>query len=423
MKISAVLLLSASTLALALKGVAPEDEHLYKITNGIWKCLNHPNIRLEAHQLNDDYCDCPDGSDEPGTAACVGIKDYEVRKKLTFYCANKGHIPGRLPSNRVGDGICDSDLCCDGSDEDEGHCPNVCAEMAAVRITKENQLKKTLSEGLKARQKLLGRLSEIRKAAKDEEVTLSEKLADVKAGIKEAQRKLNEEIEKAKEEGYEAIKEQSPLEKLTNFLGPEIQQKIMDTAADARMWMVNNGLMPHPDQTRGASNEPQNVQDARDELSDEQEELEKTIEEQKQLADKQKALRAGKAPAVIFSLQGECVSSHIGEYDYEVCFGQQCHQRGNNINVSLGNFNALEEIPRSSDWDEVLDGPRYSYLLKYTGGARCWNGPERISNVYLRCGPEAQVISVSEPEKCEYDIRMITPAVCEGEIKGERDEL
>lgn len=426
MKVSAILALGSASAALALKGVAPEDEHKYQLTNGIWKCLNYPNIRLEAHQLNDDYCDCPDGSDEPGTAACVGIKDYEIRKKLTFYCANKGHIPGRLPSNRVNDGICDSDLCCDGSDEEDGNCPNVCEEMAADRAQKETQLKKTLAEALKARQKLLGKLGAIQKATKEEENTVAERIADIKAAVKEAEKKLVAELERAKEEtGYEAPTDESPLQKLTGFLGPAIQQKILDAAANARLWMVDNGLMPHPDHTQNHSNEPQHVQDARDELQDEKEELERAYEQQKQVVAKSKALRAGKAPAVIFSLQGECVTSHIGEYDYEVCFNQQCHQRGLNINVSLGSFNAIEELPRSADWDEVLEGPRYSHVMKYTSGARCWNGPERISNVYLRCGAEPQILSVSEPEKCEYDIRMVTPAVCEGSVvdSGKHDEL
>lgn len=59
--------------------------------------------------VNDDYCDCPDGSDEPLTSACSNVD---------FKCKN-GHIIGHpdrmhISSGRVNDGICD---CCDGSDE------------------------------------------------------------------------------------------------------------------------------------------------------------------------------------------------------------------------------------------------------------------------------------------------------------------
>ena len=45
--------------------------------------------------MNDDYCDCDDGSDEPGTSACEFSK---------FYCANEGHVQMNLISSRVNDG-------------------------------------------------------------------------------------------------------------------------------------------------------------------------------------------------------------------------------------------------------------------------------------------------------------------------------
>jgi protein kinase C substrate 80K-H len=55
-------------------------------------------------RINDDYCDCGDGTDEPSTSACSGGQ---------FYCNDQTAIP----SSRVNDGICD---CCEGTDEYRG---------------------------------------------------------------------------------------------------------------------------------------------------------------------------------------------------------------------------------------------------------------------------------------------------------------
>lgn len=78
-------------------------------------------------QINDNYCDCKDGSDEPGTSACSD--SFGSR----FICENKAHKSVSIPSSRVGDGVCD---CCDGSDEQENvGCVDYC--VAAAREERE----------------------------------------------------------------------------------------------------------------------------------------------------------------------------------------------------------------------------------------------------------------------------------------------
>ncbi|XP_040063659.2 glucosidase 2 subunit beta [Ixodes scapularis] len=88
----------------SVRGVAPQDQALY--ANRKWfKCLKG-DVTIMFTQVNDDYCDCEDGSDEPATNACLNGR---------FFCKQETPgKPGYIPATRVNDGICD---CCDGSDE------------------------------------------------------------------------------------------------------------------------------------------------------------------------------------------------------------------------------------------------------------------------------------------------------------------
>lgn len=99
--------------------------------------------------MNDDYCDCNDGSDENTTSACshVGAK---------FACSSNGLGSLQLPTSRVGDGICD---CCDGSDEALSpfniSCPNRCQEELNRRRKETLQMYRTIQAGLHTRHTLI----------------------------------------------------------------------------------------------------------------------------------------------------------------------------------------------------------------------------------------------------------------------------
>jgi alpha-glucosidase len=76
-----------------------------------FKCLDKSK-EIDWEKLNDDFCDCLDGSDETFTNACANGK---------FYCTKQlRHKTGRgqdvwAPTSRINDGICDCKLDC--SDE------------------------------------------------------------------------------------------------------------------------------------------------------------------------------------------------------------------------------------------------------------------------------------------------------------------
>ncbi|KAK6919735.1 Glucosidase II beta subunit, N-terminal [Dillenia turbinata] len=110
---SACFLLSSSSALSSLVGVHPLDEKYY--APEVIKCKDGSKS-FSRDRINDNFCDCLDGTDEPGTSACPTGR---------FYCRNAGSKPQFLFSSRVNDGFCD---CCDGSDEygSSVNCRNTC---------------------------------------------------------------------------------------------------------------------------------------------------------------------------------------------------------------------------------------------------------------------------------------------------------
>lgn len=96
-----------------VKGIRIRDIDRYTriFVDQKFKCLDGTQ-EVAWERLNDDFCDCEDGTDETYTNACANGK---------FYCTKQlRHKTGRgqdvfVPTSRLNDGICDCKLDC--SDE------------------------------------------------------------------------------------------------------------------------------------------------------------------------------------------------------------------------------------------------------------------------------------------------------------------
>ncbi|KAJ0400776.1 hypothetical protein ATCC90586_002052 [Pythium insidiosum] len=157
--------------------------------------------RLSIDRLNDNYCDCDDGSDEPGTAACS-------HTAARFHCANTGYFATNIPTSRVNDQICD---CCDGSDEYASGvtCEKTCVSLMETFMAERRELLEAFERGQAARQELVEAARAKLTADRASVETLGREI-DALRSSKAATEKLKEreELEETKErfENAKAVK-------------------------------------------------------------------------------------------------------------------------------------------------------------------------------------------------------------------------
>lgn len=190
-------------------------------------CISNPTITLPLARLNDDYCDCPDGSDEPGTSACshlsplsphtqgdsiAGSDQNNTLALPGFYCKNKGHQPAYIPFTNLNDGVCDHEQCCDGSDEwahvGGTKCEDRCKEIGKEWRKYDEARQKAMGVAAKRRKELASEAARLRQVVVNKIETLEKQIqgAEVKVtglqqDLAEAERQERGKVVKKPKEG------------------------------------------------------------------------------------------------------------------------------------------------------------------------------------------------------------------------------
>ncbi|KAK3331875.1 glucosidase II beta subunit-like protein-domain-containing protein [Cercophora scortea] len=524
------------------RGVGPEFAKFYE-SKPTFACIGNPSVVLSSSQINDNSCDCPDGSDEPGTAACANIDALSPEQPLPgsltgttnataalpgFWCANEGHLGSYVPFLYVNDGVCDYDLCCDGSEEYahvggtkcENRCDVIGKEWRRVeeehRQSKERSAKRRrtlVKESRELRRRVESKITALRDEIKDLEVKkieLQKKFEDVersergkvvkaegqggklsvlvglaKARVAELRDTLDKVLDQRDDLQDKIERLEDILKKLKEEYNPNFNDEgvkaavkswedyaagdaagssktevvdadvmeilkedgetsginwaefVEDGTSDAdvvynleaylpsfardwvheklqlvRVWMIENGILADNPASTGESILVTAAREALEAAKNDYNSKTTALEES------EVELAKDYGPDDIFrALKGKCVSTHVGEYEYELCWHDKTTQKSKkgHGNTNMGNFVRIDR--EMADEEERADGKGLGkgqrLVLRYDNGQGCWNGPNRRTDVWLKCAETDEVWRVSESEKCVYKMEVGTPAACE----------
>ena len=439
-----------------LRGVSPQRLSFYPPDED-FTCLDGSN-RIPFDMVNDDYCDCVDGSDEPGTSACANGK---------FFCENEGFRGSDIASSRVNDGICD---CCDGSDEYLARsgvvgraCENTCKELGEKFYREAEEIRLQQEAGYQKRQQysnqgmetnrekeqLLAQASADLNVLEVELETLKEAKEAAEQPEQEAKQKIeqmqNETREKAMSERRqenamnmfkEMDKNQDELvtmdevqqytdldidgdgnvaeDEVVQAVGEwadmtfaDFQEKGYDAVVDKidfgeKVPSIDDSDMDYTTEYDDETNQLiEAANKARDEYSqaeDRKRKLTQEMDDAKKYLEGDFGLQKEFAP-----LHGQCYEYTDREYVYKFCPFDKVSQKSKSggRETSLGR------------WGNWNGGSEDLYSrMKYGNGEQCWNGPTRSVQVILKCSAEESITSVSEPNRCEYELEFGTAAAC-----------
>ena len=402
----ALLFVSFALCEVPLLGIPPKlrSQYLSSIDEsaGTFRCLDGSKT-IPLSQFNDNYRDCPDASDEPGTSD---------GPSTPFYCENRGYVPVTLPRWAVGDGICD---CCDGSDEPAGVCQNTCDATEKERRVVMEQLRSVYADGLKKKAKLVREGNNImsnrkRQVAEYEaEMNKCERKIQVLENIKttrpsptpsptaEATPEATVEPSATEEEvvDEEQVEDDGVPEDVVVVEGKNPDADSLSAkqnpsavrTAFIKAWQV---MFRIPPEDNPYLLEPMPLQEQRDRISklrDRVRELEKLIKEMDEID----STTHGQLPPEMVPLFGK----EFKDGDYELQLFKKVKQKY----TSCGDFKKYG-----------------NGIAKFHKGGHCWQTKKgRKSVVKLICSNKNKIVSAMEPSTCKYSFVFATPAICSEE--------
>jgi len=145
------------------------------------------------------------------------------------------------------------------------------------------------------------------------------------------------------------------------------------------------------------------LEDKKEERDNEKKEIENSVKDISSLVQGAEEARFGN-DGELYAMKDKCFAVKAGKYTYELCvFGSAAQKEGNaKSGTGLGEWEGIE-----------YDNQTGSRILKWTNGAKCWNGPKRSATAYVTCAAETKVLSADEPDTCRYVMQMESHIACD----------
>ncbi|KAJ8902678.1 hypothetical protein NDN08_005998 [Rhodosorus marinus] len=388
--------------------------------------------------VNDNFCDCEDGSDEPGTSACSNGR---------FFCRFDG-VNGRyLKASGVNDGVCD---CCDGSDEYDHpiQCKDHCEADRANRIKELEEKIELTKNGLKALEELekqkdehranlhrsmqrinftidgsyvkylknnvaMNRMRGLRWAVPDHKYRKLE--TDEKRKLPASL--ISNTADDSKENEHRAFPvDQMCVElyqrtKITNypFLWFEaVAVRLFSVLALGPIWemvhptgissTLDNDLIDECfNKFKIASSKLLELKESFSSQRNDLRKLQKTLFEEPE----------EETTDGLVGMSAECYQFNDKVYLYEVC-----------PFTSIKQFESGSFVGYLGKWDRWENG-----IQLYSDGMTCLQGSIAQSSIKLSCGLSNSIVSVQETVKCVWEFSMTTPAACTTSMLAELEDL